>query len=73
MKITALGVIDAIHNLKTGSKRGPAVCLISTSTSDTGLSYQGMIEDWSIDLHTVEDLERFGAAVHAIYNIGEWS
>lgn len=66
-------VMNIIGDINDSSKRGPTVCLICMATSDESLVYQGMIEDWSIDLHSEEDVKRFGIIINSIYEIGEWS
>jgi len=59
--------VDALRNT-----RGPVISLIIQVTKEDGITYQGMVDDWSQELIDENRLIDFENMIDSMYNVGIW-
>jgi len=63
-------IMNKIDSLK--DVRGPDIVLIVQCTKDDGITYQGMVDDWSQELIDENRLIDFENMIDSMYGTGIW-
>jgi len=70
MNKVAQRIMKKIEGLK--DTRGPVVVLSMNVDKENGITYQGMVDDWSQELIDENRLIDFENMIDSMYNVGIW-
>lgn len=71
MEKVAKRIVSKIEQIK--DVRGPDIALIMQCTKEDGVTYQGMVDDWSQELIDENRLIDFENMIDSMYNVGIWN